>query len=157
MSKIFKGLNLSGDDDSWFDLMHFHVEDIIEDNGINSKLEALKVLVDAYEDFAKKLKEYPKPFQLWIEVREGDLLEDDSIYLHTENPNRNNFPITLLNENTGIEITNHELHEYIMDLDFEVLYNYSFSWDMSDKRVHYFLYKEHIGAPVSGSIKTKNE
>jgi hypothetical protein len=54
---------------------------------------------------------FDKPFQYWIEIYENDSW-DDAVYIHTENPNQQNFP-TLLTFDQKVVIKNSNLKEYL--------------------------------------------
>ena len=116
----FTGLNFSGDENSWFDLWHTHTN--YEDEGDFSwkkRATCLQKLIELYHYFQKQLENYPKPFQLWIEIWENDPSED-AIYIHTPNPNSNNFPITV---EAGVEpeISDTELKAWVEKQPFDKL------------------------------------
>jgi len=116
----FKGLNFSGNESSWFDLWHTHTSCEDEENVSWEKRAAcLQELIELYHYFNKQLENYPKPFQLWIEIWENDPAED-AVYIHTANPNSNNFPVKV---EAGVEpeISDTELITWIEKQPFEIV------------------------------------
>jgi len=86
-------LDFSGGPKSWFDLWHTHVDWRGKGNGnwMVRKRSIMK-LIRLYEEFKEALKNYPHDYQLWIEI---DVMDSgqDAVYIHTKNPNADNFPI----------------------------------------------------------------
>lgn len=86
-------LDFSGGKNSWFDLWHTHTD--LDGTG-NKSPELRKVYLDklftTFMELKSKLRSYPHKFQIWITINEEDSSED-GIYIHTKNPNGDNFPI----------------------------------------------------------------
>ena len=110
---IVQGMDFSGSKRSWFDLWDLHLEES-EDNHLDSKsLESyLKELIDYYNFFRLKLKRFPKPFQLWIEIYEEEFSQN-AIYIHSINPNNENFPIQY-NSHKNIRLKNKNIESFML-------------------------------------------
>ena len=76
----------------WFDLWHAHVDWDGEGNqGPASRQQFLRSLFEAWlevECFARRLE---RPCQVWVVIDVEDSGQD-AVYLHTPNPNQDNFP-----------------------------------------------------------------
>jgi hypothetical protein len=78
---------------TWFDLWHTHVDWNGEGNAsIESRKEYLSALFSMFEKALSQTREWEKPSNVWLLVVPENA-EDDSLYVHTENPNKNtDFP-----------------------------------------------------------------
>ncbi|MBK8337043.1 MAG: hypothetical protein IPL03_10830 [Sterolibacteriaceae bacterium] len=78
--------------DSWFELMHWHPD---MDGAGNASAEARSACLTIARQYLDKalaeLSTWGKPSQCWFLAEENDSGED-AIYVHTPNPNRQNFP-----------------------------------------------------------------
>jgi len=113
-------LNFSGDKDSWFDLWHIHTD--FEGDGnkdFKTRLIFLKKLLQEYSKYKFKLEKYSRPYQIFIVIDENDSSED-AVYIHTENPNNDNFPVKI---EPGKDWTckNKQLAEFIQQTNFHVI------------------------------------
>jgi hypothetical protein len=131
---------------NWFDLFHFH----IDNTGLGNKswksrtqhLDALFIIAEKVED---KLKTIDKPFQFWIEIYENDSW-DDSVYIHTENPNQTVFP-TSLTFDSNVEVSNTELEKYLLKKEYIIKTKKLLE---DDKPILcYFLQIKNFGIPLS--------
>src|SRR5690606_33701579 len=77
----------------------------------------LNQLLETFDQLKLKLRTYPHDFQLWIMIDENES-GDDCVYIHTKNPNTDNFPIKLTADNKNA-IKNKDLKEFVDSLDFE--------------------------------------
>lgn len=77
---------------SWFELMHWH-PDIhgIGNTNANARSVCLSVSRQYFEKVLAELSAWGRPSQCWFIADENDSGED-AIYVHTPNPNRENFP-----------------------------------------------------------------
>ena len=87
MNAITKKLDFSGEENSWFDFWHTH----IDWNGDGNKNwilreKFLEKLLTEFENVKSELKKFPNEYQTWILIDENDSGED-GIYIHTKNPN----------------------------------------------------------------------
>lgn len=76
----------------WFDLWHTHLD--FRGHGNKSgryRREHLQAGREIFESIEDKAKAYPFPYQLWVLVDRHDSSED-AVYVHTKNPNTDNFP-----------------------------------------------------------------
>ncbi len=146
--KLPRALDFSGSENSWFDLYHIH----IDDSGLgNRSWKARKQHLDAMFELAERVKEkllvYPKACQFWIEVDESDSRED-AVYIHTPNPNEDNFPIKL--EFDGeMEVKNIQLLHYLEEKGY-LIGKKKLADAEGREGITYFLYKEELGVGIKG-------
>ncbi|MBK7855281.1 MAG: hypothetical protein IPJ79_10575 [Bacteroidetes bacterium] len=57
------------------------------------------------------MEAYPFPYQVWIEIYEKDS-SDDAVYIHTKNPNSDNFPLRVKSDKKVIN-KNNKLEAFI--------------------------------------------
>jgi hypothetical protein len=83
---------LEVDGDAWWDYWHYHADWPGWGNRCwkyrKFHLEALSVV---FQHCAQAFRQYPNPFQLWIFICGGDA-GHDGVFVHTPNPNRDDFP-----------------------------------------------------------------
>ena len=141
IDKIISALDFSGGNNSWFDLWHTHLD--WEGAGNQSwplRKHYLEALLELYHQLSLKLQAYPHPYQLWIEIDEDDAAQD-AVYIHTPNPNEENFPLQF-ERSEEPQFTNHQLRQYINNLNLSV------------KRIKtqegnlFFLYDKENGVPL---------
>lgn len=83
-------LELSGD--SWFELMHWHPDMRGWGNAGSDARHTCLLLVRRYLAKAMQaLATWPVPSQCWALIDPADSGQD-AVYVHTRNPNRDNFP-----------------------------------------------------------------
>jgi len=113
-------LDFSGGPNSWFDFWHTHVDWDGEGNkNFNIRLKYLKELLKLYENLKKDLKLYPNNYQIWIVIDENDSSED-AVYIHTKNPNNENFPLKMDNMKTW-KTDNEDLSNFMLQTGLEIL------------------------------------
>lgn len=111
-------LDFSGGPKSWFDLWHTHADwDRKGNKDWNTRKKYLEQLLETFDQLKLKLQTYPNDFQLWVMIDENNS-GDDCVYIHTKNPNSDNFPITV-KSNKENKIKNKELKEFVNSLTFE--------------------------------------
>ncbi len=111
-------LDFSGGPKSWFDLWHTHVDwDGKGNKDWKTRKKYLNQLLETFDQLKLKLRTYPHDFQLWIMIDENES-GDDCVYIHTKNPNADNFPIKVTADNKNA-IKNKDLKEFVDSLDFE--------------------------------------
>lgn len=91
VDEIVETLEMGPDD--WFEFWHTHLD---WDGAGNASPEArrpyLKALFDLLQRLQQRLPSFPKPCQIWLFIDESDSGQD-AVYLHSPNPNRDNFPL----------------------------------------------------------------
>lgn len=97
-------LRLDFGKDSWFDLWHTHLDFLGHGNkSIKIRTEHIKAHIALYESLLKRLETFEKHFQSWIEIDEQDA-GLDAVYIHSPNPNEDNFPLEIANVSWMVEI-----------------------------------------------------
>jgi len=89
--------------DSWFDFWHVHLDFDGRGNGhLKIRKAHVQALFQLMDELDAALKTWGQPYQLWIELSRQDAGKD-AVFVHTNNPNRDNFPFVLpaLSEETG--------------------------------------------------------
>ncbi|QNF34635.1 hypothetical protein HUW51_18580 [Adhaeribacter swui] len=122
--KNFKNnaLDLSGNSNSWFDLWHIHFDwKGLGNKSWKKRKPHLDSLIKHFNSFEESLNSYPKPFHLFAIIHDYDS-SDDAVYIHTSNPNQNNFPLSV-EAATVSNLKNHHLQNYLDSLSsFEKIY-----------------------------------
>jgi hypothetical protein len=135
-------LDFTGGEDSWFDMWHTHVDWEGEGNkDWETRKEYVDRLVSLYNELKDRLTGYPKQYQLWIWVLENDSSQD-SVYIHTPNPNSDNFPITL-SKRQGLITKDKRLKNYLDKLGFDIIE------DVFENEKQYYLYNKTTGTPLT--------
>jgi hypothetical protein len=138
---IIDNLNFSGDNKSWFDLWHHHIEVHPEnETDWTIRIESLHELVRLFKRLKEKLKKYPSDYQLWIEIYD-EYVGDDAIYIHSKNPNSDNFPIKASTEFPP-KSENPELKKLLLEQGLSIA-----GQRMMEGNV-YFLYDENAGVAL---------
>jgi len=139
--EIIDSLNLSGDTKSWFDLWHLHIEvDPEIETEWTIRIESLHELLRLFKRLQEKLKKYPNDYQLWIEIYD-ESIGDDAIFIHSKNPNSDNFPIKASTEFPPTS-ENLKLKKLLLEQGLSVA-----GQKMMEGNV-YFLYDETAGVPL---------
>ncbi len=138
LKSIISSLDFSGGTNSWFDLWHTHLDwDGAANQSWPLRRQHLEQLLQVYQQLSIKLQAYPHPYQLWIEIDEQEAGED-AVYIHTPNPNADNFPIQYASLDLP-QFENQELKQFVCGLNLSIK-----GIKTQDGNV-YFLYDENIG------------
>ena len=142
-SSVINNLDFSGGDSSWFDLYHIHIGNSGLGNiSWRSRKQHLSALFSIAGELEEKLKTYSKNFQYWILISENNSFED-SIYIHTSNPNNSEFPISVGFDN-NYEGKNTKLFDFLSQKDYKVNAKLSIEDNVKDE-VYYYLTKNELG------------
>jgi len=96
-------LELGGAND-WYDFWHRHFDwRGLGNNGGRARNEHIKSAFTTFLSVLEQLKEYKKPYQVWLSFSEHES-DQDALYFHTPNPNENNFPYLFEDYEWGVEI-----------------------------------------------------
>lgn len=109
------------DNDSWFNFYHIHLDwDGVGNESVSARREHIKAYLALYKRILNELKMFGKSYQSWILLDDGDAGQD-AVYIHTPNPNKDNFPLKVekLNWNCNIPTTFKDL---IDQKEFNVAY-----------------------------------
>ena len=86
-----ESVSIPGEED-WCDLWHTHVDwQGAGNHGIQERREFLNQLLRLFLAVETHTESWTKPKQQWVVIHENDSRED-AVYLHTWNPNRDNYP-----------------------------------------------------------------
>lgn len=87
--------NLDFGKEGWFDLWHTHLDFYgVGNNSLKIKREHIKANIALLYSLLEELQTLEKPYQSWIEIVDEDA-SFDAIYIHTPNPNEDNFPLKI--------------------------------------------------------------
>lgn len=85
--------------EGWFDLWHTHLDFFgVGNNSLKIRREHIKAHLALYKNLIEKLDTLDKPYQSWIKLDDEDA-GLDAVYIHTSNPNEDNFPLNIENLN----------------------------------------------------------
>jgi hypothetical protein len=88
---------------NWFDLWHTHVDWRGEGNaGPQERQPFLRALFALWAEVETVARDLTCPWQSWLVIDAGDSSQD-AVYLHTPNPNRDNFPYPFAGVVWGVE------------------------------------------------------
>lgn len=138
----WSGLNFIDAEEAWFDLWHTHFDwNGYGNHSFDSREPHLNKLFRHFDLLIEKAVSLETDYQIWATVLDFDSYSD-ALYLHTPNPNRNNFPYKLSRLSKTSSLTNKALIDYIDNLDgYEKLYGYG-------NEPFCLLYKKNIGLPL---------
>ena len=89
--------NLQCDKDAWFDLWHSHLDfSGYGNHSLGIRRSHIQAHIALYKNILKKLEPFEKPYQSWIHIDDKDA-GVDAIFIHTPNPNEDNFPLEVDN------------------------------------------------------------
>lgn len=142
MKSITNNLDFTGGKGSYFDFWHTHIDWEIEGNkSWELRQSFLEKLITEFENVKIELKKYPHNFQTWIVIDENDSGED-GIYIHTKNPNSDNFPLKIQNSKS-FTCKNKRLKQFITNTKLNVIEI------VYDDGKGYYLFDEKIGEPLT--------
>ncbi|ACB60798.1 hypothetical protein Exig_1326 [Exiguobacterium sibiricum 255-15] len=80
--------------DSWFNFWHVHLDFDGRGNGhLKMRKAHVQALFHLMDELNAALQTWGQPYQLWIELSRLDA-GLDAVFIHTNNPNDDNFPFT---------------------------------------------------------------
>lgn len=83
--------------EGWFDTWHTHLDFYgFGNNSVRIRREHIKAHIVLYSRLLEKLQTFDKPYQAWVELVNEDA-GYDAVYIHTPNPNDDNFPLKIQN------------------------------------------------------------
>jgi hypothetical protein len=112
--------------ESWFDNWHLHFDwRGYGNNSFKRRKPHLDKLIRHFDLFVDKTKKLKIDFQLYAIILDFDS-SSDAIFLHTPNPNNNQFPFKIPDLQLTTTLTNKQLNEFIHNLDdYEKLYGHA--------------------------------
>lgn len=83
------------DNESWFDTYHIHLDwDGVGNKSTKIRREHVKAYLNLYERVLNQLEIFGGPYQSWI-LLHGEDASQDAVFIHTPNPNDDNFPLKI--------------------------------------------------------------
>lgn len=128
------------DFNEWFDFWHTHNDwDGKGNESWEKRQEHLTNLFKLFEVLITELKKKKlnHEFQIFCYILPEDSAQD-GVYIHTKNPNHDNFPSYFEEYNGQVKILNKSL-KFIEDAGFKYFF------DKYEENVHIIIYKEDIG------------
>jgi hypothetical protein len=126
--------------EAWFDLWHVHARwEGDEEPEWKEREPLLHELFSGYQLLAERLQHFPKAFQLWLYL-DAPQGHNDAIYLHSPNPNRNNFSLPF-HDRKLIEPPADQLGDFMKRTGLKIM-------DGAAGTKHYFLFDPQIGIPL---------
>ena len=102
----------------WYDFMHWHVDwDGIGNLRWRERREHLRALFTMFGRLLVETAEWATPHQVWLQIDAYDGSQD-AVYLHTPNPNADNFPHQFEGTEWDVPIPE-RLQEFITDPDWQ--------------------------------------
>jgi hypothetical protein len=142
--RVFRGAesfcqDVNLDESSYFAYHHYHPDRFGYGN-LNWRMRArhLEAIAFVFATLAQQLNQFDKPHQVWIYL-DADA-QYDAVYVHSPNPNGDNFPLTLDDAEWGVP----EVSGYFEAL----LPGYHLRagrWSNSDS---YYIYSPDLGVPL---------
>ncbi|WP_461791427.1 hypothetical protein [Pedobacter sp.] len=124
-SKIddWSGLNFTDPKFAWFDLWHTHFDWRGYGNeSFKKRKPHLDKLFRHFELLEQKVKCLETDFQIWATILDSESA-NDALFLHTPNPNHDNFPWIIKQLKKESTLTNSNLDKYLNELQgYEKLY-----------------------------------
>ena len=119
----WSGLNFIDPEKSWFDLWHTHFDWYGYGNhSFKKRKPHLDKLFRHFDLLIEKAKTLKTDYQIWATLFDKDS-SSDALFLHTPNPNNNNFPWKIKDLSVKSNLTNLDLDNYIRALKgYRILY-----------------------------------
>lgn len=128
--------------EDWYDDWHYHADwEGVGNLGWNHRKQHILSLCHVYKNIAENLKSYPNRHQLWFYLNQGDAGQD-AVFIHTPNPNGENFPKKMNNTTWGEPIIESFFAELLPQYSFRSGYCY---W-LGTKT--FFIYSPSIGESI---------
>ncbi|MEY8351308.1 hypothetical protein AALF16_24165 [Bacillus cereus] len=126
---------------SWFDFWHTHLDFWgVGNNSLKFRKEHIKAHIAFYNNLLVKLETLNKPYQSWVSIDINDAGQD-AVYIHTPNPNSDNYPYKNYDINWNCSIPC--MFKELVDLD---KYNVGFS--SSEYGEIYYIQSKFYGNPL---------
>ena len=126
-------------------MYHFHIDNTgLGNKSWKSRKQHLDAIFKIAEKLEDKLRNYTKDFQYWIEISENDSLED-SIYIHTQNPNGSEFPTSIGFDSK--KYLNTKLADYLAQQHYNIQTKILLDYNENEE-IYFFLTKSDLGLEV---------
>ncbi len=139
----WSGLNFTDPDKAWFDLWHTHFDwHGYGNDSFKRRKPHLDKLFREFDVLEKKAKLLKTEFQIWATLLDFESY-DDALFLHTPNPNHDNFPWKIKDLSTKNNLTNKALAEYVNNLS-----GYKIVFGQADEN-YCVIYKDKVGISIT--------
>lgn len=113
----WSGLNFDDPEKSWFDLWHTHFDwRGYGNNSFKKRKPHLDKLFRHFELLIERAENLKTDYQIWATLLDRDS-SSDALFLHTPNPNHDNFPWKIKGLSEESNLTNLELEKYLRNLN----------------------------------------
>lgn len=108
-------------EDDWFDYWHTHLDWFGYGNtSLKMRKQHIQSFLKLMANLEVELEQRGKPYQLWLQLSTNDAGED-AVYIHTENPNADNFPYIYTGPTKKIEQLPNFLEGIIDEQAYEII------------------------------------
>ncbi len=129
----------------WYDLHHIHVDFGYGNLSWKHRKSHLIALFELFNDLKEKFKNRIEDYQIFCRIILNDS-RDDALYIHTKNPNENNFPIVDNDYMIDFKIPSH----YVQLLDQTKLDWYKISWYYENEPYYgIIVYDKNYGVAIN--------
>lgn len=139
----WSGLNFIDNDKPWFDLWHTHFDQKGYGNdSFKRRKPHLDKLFREFDTLVEKAKLLKTNYQIWATLLDYDSYSD-ALFLHTPNPNHDNFPWKINGLTSKNNLTNPKLVEYVNNLS-----GYKILFGQADEN-YCVIFKDNVGVALN--------
>jgi len=139
---VINNLDFTGGSNSWFDMWHTHMDwHGVGNKNWERRKKYILDLLEFYRELKNRLSNFHTQYQVWVFIHENDSA-NDAVYVHSPNPNAENFPFSL-NNIGGLETKNQRLKGFLEGLGLDIL-----MYEHNDE-ILYYLFDKNIGVTLS--------
>jgi hypothetical protein len=130
---------------SWFDFWHDHPDWYGYSNiSWKHRYQHLQALMQRFNYLKEKFRKRTEDFQTFCIIDINDSSQD-SVYIHTKNPNQDNFPVQVERYNGNIRIFD-QLRDFLESSGYEWFFN---KWNRDDEIVNLiYIYDKETGRSI---------
>ncbi|HEY1038092.1 MAG TPA: hypothetical protein VGF30_01730 [Bacteroidia bacterium] len=133
------GLNFTDPTKAWFELWHIHFDwKGYGNNSFKKRKPHLDKLFRHFTLLEEKAQLLKTDYQIWATLLDYDS-SSDALFLHTTNPNHDNFPWKIKDLTQTNTLTNEQLSEYVQGLS-----GYKILFGKADES-YCVIYKDNVG------------
>lgn len=133
---------------SWFDFWHDHPDwDGYGNISWKHRFQHLQALIRRFNYLKDNLRDRKEDFQIFclIDIKDSS---QDSVFIHTKNPNHDNFPVKFERHIGNIDIPI-QLRDFAESSGYEWFF---YKWNRNDELVNLiYIYDKNVGLSIEGS------